>query len=582
MLEPFSETIDRLGFVCTHCGHNADPSGNRVYAVAAIVRDGNGSEACEETFVRYRRLTARERHLSNVSAGSLSSAPESGPAAARMREFLRDLPFVFFLGHQCRPPDVRPFCGSGRVVDLGLAAEFFLPQLEGHSPARLWEHLNRKQRQKISFSAMETARLAVKLVDHICGTLLNDQMHPEAAAVRYYLERSDTLFGTALTHVARAYKTYFGGLFDPCSLADTGDWTRFLEKARQTNRNSRPVPAGGPVSTTRLGPLLGALSAPGKPFQFRPEQVAYAEHVLTALNDWSILTIEAGTGTGKTQGYLVPVLEYLSHNKAARVAVSTYNKNLQEQLVQREITLTRSVFPPYGDIPVALLKGKSSYVCAEKLDNILDEQWTGAPLLAWLYFVNMVYRFRETDLDSVGETVLHYLGRALDFSQLVGEVSAKDGCTLRHLRCPAQVVTADAYYARLVVTNHHKLALLDQDTVLAGLFTHYVVDEANHFENAVRSAFGVEFRSRDAGGAVAFLQRTSDRLLQRSTGDPARLLTLVQREAAVAHRYFAEFRESLAALDPGPAPGTWPPCPPHIRVFRTAVRGAFSKASGGP
>jgi len=54
------------------------------------------------------------------------------------------------------------------------------------------------------------------------------------------------------------------------------------------------------------------------------------------LNDNSILCIEAGTGTGKTQGYLIPVMEFLLRNPDERVVVSTYTKSLQEQIIQKK------------------------------------------------------------------------------------------------------------------------------------------------------------------------------------------------------------------------------------------------------
>ena len=210
----------------------------------------------------------------------------------------------------------------------------------------------------------------------------------------------------------------------------------------------------------------------------------------SALNDGAVLTIEAGTGTGKTQGYLIPVLEFLRRNPQARVAVSTYTKNLQEQIVRREIPLTVSLNRAYRKIPAALLKGKSNYLCAEKLDHLYEDTLSGGRLIAWLYFVNRVFHFRQADGDTVGERVRFHLNDGLFFRRLQHEISARSGCSPRHLRCPAQVVAAEARNARLIVTNHHKLALLDRDETLGGLFENCVIDEANHFEEAVRGAFG--------------------------------------------------------------------------------------------
>ena len=85
--------------------------------------------------------------------------------------------------------------------------------------------------------------------------------------------------------------------------------------------------------------------------------------------------------------------------------------------------------PIYHDIQTALLKGKSSYLCAEKLDNIYDDKMTGAHLLAWLYCLNIIFRFREADVDTVGEKVRQYMDRKWYLTRMLREVSAGTGCT---------------------------------------------------------------------------------------------------------------------------------------------------------
>lgn len=519
MLEPYSEPIDTLGFVFSHMGSRRDGD-NRIYAVAAEKIGPDGSRTAFSSLVRYPHLTARERTVSNVSAAELSQAPDPERVARRLQAFFEGLPFVFGIWREGDGSELPRYTGIQRAIDLGFAAEFFLPHLGAFSPQRTWEYLTGRRRAKISFAAEEMARLAVDLIGHICTTVLNDRIRPEAAALRHYLIRSDTLFGSALVHIARNNRGYFGGLFDACATEDTALWQPFLQRARPIRGSSPPGRAEhAPRPAPRMQQRFSEMAAAGKDFSLRPEQVAYAEQVAAALADGAVLTIEAGTGTGKTQGYLVPLMDYLDRHPDARAVISTYTKNLQEQILLGEITRTRAVFKMYRDIPVALLKGKSSYVCAEKLDHIWEDGWRGAALLGWLYFVIVALRFRDVDLDACGMRIRRSLGGACDLDRLASEVSAKDGCTPRHHRCPAQVIAAEAYYSRLIVTNHHKLALLDQDTILSGLFTHYVIDEANHFEHAVRSAFGVELHSRDLRGTVDFLSRAARRLSKTAAGD---------------------------------------------------------------
>jgi len=105
------------------------------------------------------------------------------------------------------------------------------------------------------------------------------------------------------------------------------------------------------------GPLATAI--PG--FATRDEQIAMAEHVWQALRSQGRLIVEAGTGTGKTFAYLVPAL--LS---GRRVIVSTGTRNLQDQLFHRDLpTVTAAVGRPCR---VALLKGRSNYLCVHRLE----------------------------------------------------------------------------------------------------------------------------------------------------------------------------------------------------------------------
>ncbi len=108
------------------------------------------------------------------------------------------------------------------------------------------------------------------------------------------------------------------------------------------------------------GPFAAAL--PG--FHPRPQQQAMATAVETALADKQRLVVEAGTGTGKTFAYLVPVL-----NSGRKVLISTASKTLQEQLCHRDLpALCRILDKP---VRFCLLKGRANYVCHYRLEKEL-------------------------------------------------------------------------------------------------------------------------------------------------------------------------------------------------------------------
>ena len=540
MLKPYPGTIRNIACLYAHSGL-AEEDGNRIYEIAAAVIAPDRPEETFSSLVRYGKTTERDRHASGISREVLRTAPTLADVTAFLSSLLRETDVLVTLNPREQIESLLAGCGNPRVVDLRFAAEFFLPQADSSALKPLWEHLHGKPREKFSFTAPEAVELSLDLVRHIVGRVLNPEEFPPASALRFHLGRSETLFGNLFLHLNSNFRDYFGGLFDPSSGGDTPDWKVFLEKA--------PLPAQLPdgkeirkkIPLARMEDLYQGLAATAKGYALRPSQIAYAGHVAAALNDRAVLTIEAGTGTGKTQGYLIPVMEFLRRNPQARVVVSTYTKNLQEQIVRREIPLTVSLNRVYRKIPTALLKGKSNYLCAEKLDHLYEDTLSGGRLLAWLYFVNRVFHFREADGDAVGERVRFYLNDGLFFRRLQHEISARSGCSRRHLRCPAQVVAAEARNARLIVTNHHKLALLDRDETLGGLFENCVIDEANHFEGAVRGAFGIEISSREMADTIAYLESVLRRLTLPTGVSHA-------KEIAAALDAISDFREQTAGF----------------------------------
>ncbi|MCC9739060.1 ATP-dependent DNA helicase [Streptomyces sp. MNU89] len=103
----------------------------------------------------------------------------------------------------------------------------------------------------------------------------------------------------------------------------------------------------------------------------RPGQVTMAESVAEAIDDGSHLLVQAGTGTGKSLGYLVPALAH-----GERVVVATATLALQRQLVQRDLPRTvESLRPLLRRRPeFAMLKGRSNYLCLHRLHEGVPQE----------------------------------------------------------------------------------------------------------------------------------------------------------------------------------------------------------------
>ncbi|MFF9897539.1 ATP-dependent DNA helicase [Streptomyces longispororuber] len=103
----------------------------------------------------------------------------------------------------------------------------------------------------------------------------------------------------------------------------------------------------------------------------RPGQVTMAETVAEAIDDGSHLLVQAGTGTGKSLGYLVPALA-----QGERVVVATATLALQRQLVERDLPRTVDALHPLlrRRPEFAMLKGRSNYLCLHRLHEGMPQE----------------------------------------------------------------------------------------------------------------------------------------------------------------------------------------------------------------
>jgi Rad3-related DNA helicase len=137
---------------------------------------------------------------------------------------------------------------------------------------------------------------------------------------------------------------------------------------------------------------IGNLSKVIPSFEEREQQIKMSKLVTDALNNLEFLTVEAGTGTGKSMAYLFPAVEWATNNREnhERIIISTNTKNLQEQLFFKDIPTVYTVSK--NKFKAVLLKGKSNYLCLDKWKTTLidmDQRLTPAersrilPLLLW-------------------------------------------------------------------------------------------------------------------------------------------------------------------------------------------------------
>jgi len=230
----------------------------------------------------------------------------------------------------------------------------------------------------------------------------------------------------------------------------------------------------------------GVLASVWPNFKHRKEQLEMANEVEDIIKDKKVGMIEAPTGIGKTLGYLTPVL-LASHPKSP-IVISTHTKSLQDQLMDQD--LPRLLEALNLSHKVALLKGRSNYLCATCLDKVLQEKsfrkedgWFLVKILVWLAKSN---ERGYGDLDRLN--ISHqspYLLRRLHAGSLEGRFGCRDN------NCPYQRAFKEAQEADLVVVNHSLLAswLMGSSDVK---FSCVIVDEAHHLAAAAREATRID------------------------------------------------------------------------------------------
>jgi ATP-dependent DNA helicase DinG len=231
------------------------------------------------------------------------------------------------------------------------------------------------------------------------------------------------------------------------------------------------------------GPLQRAL--PG--FNVRRQQVHMAGRVAAALARREILTVEAGTGTGKTFAYLVPAL--LS---GTRVLISTGTRTLQDQLYAKDLPLVGAALG--RPARVALLKGRTNYLCRHRLEQAEGQARD-----------EMLERIRGWARTTHSGDLAEVSGLADSHPVWARVTSTRDNCL--GTRCPqlagchVALARRQALDADIVIVNHHLLLAdlaLKQDGFgdLLGAADAIILDEAHQIPDLAAQFFGAHVSSR--------------------------------------------------------------------------------------
>jgi len=241
----------------------------------------------------------------------------------------------------------------------------------------------------------------------------------------------------------------------------------------------------------------GGLIARAHPeYEYRPGQIQMAEAVLRAFEEQRHLIVEAGTGTGKTLAYLVPAVAAATARKT-RVIISTGTKNLQEQLMEKDIPFLQRVLP--RKFTAAYMKGRGNYACLQRIKRAEN-----SPVLEGLdeldYFDEVRRWARESQTGDRAE--LTGLPENLSFWRHIDartEICLGQKCP-DYDPCFITRMRQRATDADIVVVNHHlffaDLALRNSEygQVLPD-YSAVIFDEAHQIEDVAAEYFGAQVSS---------------------------------------------------------------------------------------
>lgn len=260
-------------------------------------------------------------------------------------------------------------------------------------------------------------------------------------------------------------------------------------------------PVTGDEARDRLKKLLGHDAEQRKP------QVEFATNITAAFTPMQesdspkVVLAEAGTGVGKTLGYLAPASVWAEKNQGT-VWVSTYTKNLQRQIDQELDRLYPS--PEIKDAHVATRKGRENYLCLLNLEESANSAALAKhsnTAIASGIMARWVTATKDGDL--TGGQYPGWLTSILGYQHSAGMADRRGECVYsacdHYNKCFVEHSIRSAKSARIVVANH---ALVMINAAIASsdddMPSRYIFDEGHHLFDAADSAYAAHLTAREA------------------------------------------------------------------------------------
>lgn len=524
-----------------------DPNTDTILELgAARFSDGQVLETFSQVVNPDRPVSRFIQQLTGISQQEAELAPPLADVAAAFRRFIGDHPLV---GH-----------------NIGFDTSF----LRSHNLYRFNDQIDTWELAVILLSGLPSYKLG-RVAEHLGIDLVDaHRAFADAEATMHVFEalrqRAEALPLDTLQDINRiADQTEWSlrTVFADAEAAVAQRWGRSAPKSKDLDlgplfakrQGLEPAPHPQSLDVDALAALLepdGAFAQTFPAYEHRQPQVEMLRSVAKAFNHGDHIMIEAGTGTGKSVAYLIPALAWAVQN-GQRVVVSSNTINLQEQLYHKDLPDLQHILP--FDFQVAVLKGRSNYLCPRRLKLMLarpdlspTEISVLARILVWL---------PHTETGDQGEiTLVNAQERA------VWQRVCSDSNTCSPERCVEHATRPDFFYlarnraegAHVIIINHALLlADIATENRVIPPYQHLIIDEAHHLESATTHALTIVIDHASFVTRMRELAPTSNE--QSTAGLLAQTATLVRKASCPQNKTDAivdltrELADSIPLLD---------------------------------
>lgn len=223
---------------------------------------------------------------------------------------------------------------------------------------------------------------------------------------------------------------------------------------------------------------------------YRPYQHKYARTILESLLDHKILLIEAGVGTGKSIGYIVPSgVVYETTSSFNTVLISTSSRALQKQL-EEDIKNVSELLEL--NIKVVISKGMNNYACFSKLVALMKNVEKSSPDFETLSEMRRILAKEESfDIDILSNKLKNPFWREIAVSS-VSQCNPNKCAYYQRCKFVEEQAAAHSPGKKIIITNHAKLANLINDETMSQVDA-IIIDEAHDLPQQMKLALTKTF-----------------------------------------------------------------------------------------